>query len=196
MSSGRQTGSGSNPHHPCAKCGASDTHSLRNATLYYCSDCLIAATKKRVRTALLEALSNRSLDMQCRLAVGVSTPGWSASSGWCAWHVLRHHVSWYKGQVGLNVDALFVRVLEEGDGDGDGDGDGERDREEDLEEDGGGERGRDSADRVIDVDGRALATVADPTGKEDLRRVLIRHALREELACGDRRYDCTLLPVR
>lgn len=168
------------PSQPCAKCRASPpTHALRNATLFYCSDCLIAAMKKRVRHALVDAISSQSLDLSCRLAVAVSTRHWerSASSAWCAWHILREHVSGYKGRVGLPVEALWVRVLCSAEGRGEPVG-----ADDDVAP---------IVPRIIEVDGRALDTVQDPTGREDLRRILIRHVLREELLRGD--LDCTLI---
>ena len=157
----------------CARCGsgAPPIHAIRNDTLHYCSDCLIAATLKRARATLLSALSPRSLDLGCRLAVAVSSPRLDGSSGWFAWYLLTNHVK-HLGRQGLDVGAVHVRF------DGDADvGSLEPDAE--------------SLCRVVTLDGRALATVDDPTGREDLRRVLVRNALAQELRRGD--LDCIVL---
>lgn len=163
----------------CAKC-RSDTppiHALRNDTLYYCSECLIAATLKRARLELLSALSPRSLDLGCRLAVAVSSPRPDGSGGWCAWTLLKRYMT-YHGREGLDVEAVHVRF--EGAVD-----------EADAVDVADVAPGESPAARVIALDGSVLATVEDPTGREDLRRVLVQHALARELGRGD--LDCIVL---
>ncbi len=178
----------------CVKCGSSTPpiHALRNGTLRYCSDCLIAATRKRTRLALLSALSPRSLDLGCRLAVAVSSPRPDGSSSWCAWTLLKRHMQYHTkahGRRGLDVEAVHVR-FDGGDGidggdDIDGIGDtvdlGSVDRHD----------GYQNQARIVTLDGAVLATVEDPTGREDLRRVLVRHALARELQGGD--VDCIVM---
>ena len=160
----------------CAKCKSSTLpiHSLRNGTLYYCNECLIAASRKRIRVALLSALSPRSLDLSCRLAVAVSSQRMDMSSGWCVWYMLNKHVT-YKERLGLDVEAVHVRF----------------DVGETEAETNAGAADTVEAHRIITLNGDVLASVADPTGREDLRRILIHQALAQELDRGS--LDCIVL---
>jgi hypothetical protein len=153
-------------HRLCQKCkSVPGIHAIRRATVHYCSECLTASLKKKVRTALVEATSTGS-----RLAMAVS--GGPPSSSWCAWHVLTQHIR-HKKTSGLDVEALHVSF------------ETEEDSKDALDFD------IDGPLRVIRLQSTALNSVQDPTGREDLRKILIQHALKQELAKGE--YECMLL---